>query len=190
MFFLDKPRTPAHFQQYHQALSNANIVKLLDQVTKLETQTAMVGGGQVNPTIRRSKILFIPTEGDMNWIYQATASYLREMNQRHFGFDLTAIESIQYTEYHGSEQGNYNDHVDWRCNPHIIRKLSMSIQLSDDNEYVGGNLEIKASSKPFIASRIKGDACVFPSFLLHGVTPVTSGIRRSLVVWALGPEFR
>jgi PKHD-type hydroxylase len=35
-----------------------------------------------------------------------------------------------------------------------------------------------------------GNVIVFPSFLLHGVEPVTSGKRRSLVAWMVGPWFR
>ena len=65
------------------------------------------------------------------------------------------------------------------------------IQLSDDTDYEGGDLQLKMSSqKPYCASRLKGDGLVFPSWILHGVTPVTKGVRKSLVVWAEGPEWR
>ena len=76
----------------------------------------------------------------------------------------------------------------------VHRKLSMTIQLSDDNDYEGGDfifqknlIDIPPDSKKL---RAKGTILVFPSFLPHAVTPVTKGERKSLVVWADGPEWR
>jgi PKHD-type hydroxylase len=72
------------------------------------------------------------------------------------------------------------------------RKLSMTIQLSEPNEYEGGEFEIDPEFGVLDQAVIKqrGTVLVFPSFLRHRVAPVTSGIRRSLVCWAEGPKFR
>ena len=77
-----------------------------------------------------------------------------------------------------------------------IRKLSMSVSLSDSQEYNGGNLEFDfraiSKNKPWACKEInsKGSVVVFPSFLWHRVTPVTRGIRYSLVSWHTGDPFK
>jgi PKHD-type hydroxylase len=69
------------------------------------------------------------------------------------------------------------------------RKLSLVVQLSSPDEYEGGGLEIMASSEPVQVTKEKGLICAFPSFILHRVTPVTKGTRRTLVIWIAGPDF-
>jgi PKHD-type hydroxylase len=64
------------------------------------------------------------------------------------------------------------------------------LQLSDPDEYEGGNLEILSSREPTVIEKKKGLVSVFPSYILHRVTPVTSGVRKTLVVWTTGPKFR
>ena len=66
------------------------------------------------------------------------------------------------------------------------RKLSMSVQLSDENTYDGGDLIIYFGGKHFVAPRIKGSVIVFDSRLTHEVTPITRGERYSLVKWFHG----
>ena len=38
--------------------------------------------------------------------------------------------------------------------------------------------------------RKAGTIVIMPSFVYHQVTPVTSGLRRSIVIWANGPPWR
>ena len=67
-----------------------------------------------------------------------------------------------------------------------LRKLSVSIQLSDPASYEGGDLEINMGSFSKTAARDKGALIIFPSYALHRVHPVTSGERHSLVAWIVG----
>jgi PKHD-type hydroxylase len=66
----------------------------------------------------------------------------------------------------------------------------MVIQLSEPNEYEGGDLQLLSGSEPTTADKAKGKVVMFPSYMLHRVTPVTSGIRKTLVVWITGPSFK
>jgi PKHD-type hydroxylase len=72
------------------------------------------------------------------------------------------------------------------------RKLSLIIQLTDPSEYEGGDFQFDSDIPQPDPAEIKqrGTVIVFPSFLRHRVTPVTSGVRRSLVSWVEGPKFR
>jgi len=193
-FFLTPPKNTKLVSQLTGVLSNADINQVLSYVSTQSVSNGLVGGGaggRENLEIRRSKTFFFPTNDDTKWLYNKIAQIINDTNHRIFNFTLTALQNIQYTEYHSIDNGVYHDHLDWMCNVIYPRKLSMSIQLTDGTEYQGGDLEIKLSSQnPIKASRVKGDALVFPSFLLHGVTPVTYGIRKSLVVWVEGPEWK
>ena len=121
-----------------------------------------------------------------------------------WNFKLDHYQPAQFTVY-GKGQ-HYNWHVDSSSNPYSqehhknfrgkIRKLSMSISLNDSKEYKGGELLIDLSSpmkkEIFKIDKLKekGTAVVFPSHLWHRVTPVTKGVRYSLVVWALGTPWQ
>jgi PKHD-type hydroxylase len=71
------------------------------------------------------------------------------------------------------------------------RKISITIQMSESDEYAGGDLELWTGGKESIkAPRGKGVAVLFPSYILHRVSPVTDGIRKSLVLWVGGSHYR
>lgn len=126
------------------------------------------------------------------WLYDSVSSLFTQFN-REYRFDLsggveTPIRIMKYgpggcIDWHiddtnGSDKG-----------PEVVRKLSMSIQLSGAEDYVGGDLEF-ASVPTDSFSRIAGTAICFPSYCVHRVTPVTSGERMSVLCFALGPPFR
>ena len=70
------------------------------------------------------------------------------------------------------------------------RKLSLTILLNDPSEFKGGEFQLQTKNEPSTISLTKGEVVFFPSFLLHRVTTLTEGIRKSLVVWVTGPKFR
>lgn len=89
--------------------------------------------------------------------------------------------------------GNYSHDVKkWNK----VRKISMTVNLSDPNDYEGGNLKfdlgphIKERYKVCEEIRPQGSVIIFPSFSYHCVTPVTSGTRYSLVLWCLGKPWQ
>jgi len=140
--------------------------------------------------IRKSKTSWIGLEEDTEWLYERLGRILRCMNGMHWRFDIFGFhEDLQYTVYHG-DNSCYNWHVDnMMMTDSPPRKLSMAVQLTDPSEYDGGELQFNDGSI-FSAPKTKGLVTVFPSYVLHRVTPVTRGTRRSLVVWANGPGFR
>jgi PKHD-type hydroxylase len=92
--------------------------------------------------------------------------------------------------YDGKNNSNYQKHMDLG-RPFPNRKLSFSIQLSDNNEYTGGDLRFHyIKTQPEIAPRTRGKIIFFPTWTVHDVTPVTQGIRHSLVGWVNGPNFK
>jgi PKHD-type hydroxylase len=103
---------------------------------------------------------------------------------------FSANEAIQYTEYYDNG-GHYDWHIDMSAGyPLNQRKISMTVQLSDESEYDGGNFEIMRGREVEQLPKGKGNVVIFPSYLLHRITPVTRGVRKSLVLWLGGASFK
>tara|TARA_B100000073_G_scaffold232856_1_gene194594 strand:+ start:988 stop:1599 length:612 start_codon:yes stop_codon:yes gene_type:complete len=71
-----------------------------------------------------------------------------------------------------------------------VRKLSLSINLSEEDSYQGGALELQIGEATHIITGSAGSATVFPSWTMHRITPITEGSRQSLVLWMNGPPIR
>ena len=144
-----------------------------------------------------------------SWIYKEIHPFIHLANRSAgWNFDWDWSETCQFTKYAGSKK----QHYDWHCdsnelpynkpndkNTHgKIRKLSVTVSLSDETEYEGGDFEFdfrntdSGSNQPRLCKEIrpKGSVVVFPSFVWHRVKPVTSGTRYSLVIWNIGWPFK
>jgi len=184
--------TEQDFVTWNGGFTDEEILKIIRLGDSLEKEDSKIDGGEVSPKdVRISDVSWITPNQDAIWIFDKLSWILRQLNGQFYRFNITGFnEAIQYTTYYGKEEegGHYRWHSDHgRDAP---RKLSMVMQLSDPSEYGGGNLEIMSSQGEIMTvEKKKGFIAVFPSFRTHRVTPVTSGIRKSLVVWATGPAF-
>ena len=172
--------------------TDQEIDEIVIQANQVKKVSSTVGGGAVSD-YRICDIAWLKSdeiESDFDWAYATLADVIRKVNNEHFQFDLTHLTALQFTVYNGSNHSNYQKHLDLgRQFPN--RKLSFSVQLSDENEYTGGDLRFHyIKNQPEIAPRTKGKIIFFPSWVVHDVTPVTQGTRRSLVGWVNGPNFK
>ena len=119
-------------------------------------------------------------------------NYAVEANRELWDFDLiSAIELIQYTEYYASEGGHYDWHQDIGPGVGSLRKVSLTVQLSDSDEYEGGDLEIWQGGQSIVqAPRGAGNVVIFPSYMMHRVKKVTKGTRKSFVLWVGGQHYK
>jgi len=146
------------------------------------------GDAELHEKTRRSKVRILY---DLSLKHQIL-SWVNAMNTVNYGFDLYQDCELQYTVYDASYKGHY----DWHDDEEILngrrfaRKLSLSILLTDGQDYTGGDLEVEGYSLSPKRARQRGSAILFPSFLRHRVTPVTRGTRKSLVAWVVGPAWR
>jgi len=128
---------------------------------------------------------------------QFVASQFHSANAKEteWQFDLGQVEEVQYTKY------STGDYFSWHSDsyttndfPPSIRKLSMTLMLSDSSEYEGGDLEFQhVVNGEFHTQTVKlerGDILIFPSMVSHRVTEITSGNRNVLVAWAWGPPYK
>ena len=124
-------------------------------------------------------------------MYKIVERTMKQVNGNHFGYDgMQITEPAQFTEY--PKGGFYDWHMDADVNCQFeppIRKISMTILLSNPSEFEGGDLEfLTEGNKP--PQLIQGQAIFFCSLLRHRVAKVKKGIRRSLVMWFGGPPFK
>ena len=140
--------------------------------------------------IRVTRVAWIDYRPESAAFFDKLSRLVQHLNQRFYHFDITGLENLQYTVYHGTEGGHYDWHLDYGPHNPRPRKISISVQLSDENSYDGCDLQFHVSNKIGSAPRSRGTLVAFPSFFLHRVTPITRGTRKSLVCWVAGPSFR
>jgi PKHD-type hydroxylase len=141
--------------------------------------------------LRITRVAWMERKPEIQWLHARLEEMVLRINAQFFNFDLFGLnEAFQYTVYEGAEGGHYGWHVDVGERNYEPRKISLSLQLSDPSGYQGGDLMLQAGDGEYKAEKARGALIAFPSFVLHRVMPVTSGTRKSLVIWVAGPEFR
>ncbi|HMH64493.1 MAG TPA: 2OG-Fe(II) oxygenase [Rhizomicrobium sp.] len=141
--------------------------------------------------LRITRVAWMERNDETAWLYAKLEEIVLRLNTEFFKYDLFGlVEAFQYTVYDDTEGGHYNWHVDLGTQNTEPRKISLSLQLTDPADYEGCRLVLEAGDGPYIADASRGTVIAFPSYVLHRVTPIESGVRKSLVIWVAGPEFR
>lgn len=139
----------------------------------------------LKPEIRNARQTWIEQKKENVWLFDKMLALTMSANTQ-FQFDVDYFEALQLTRY--DEGMFYTKHIDMGAGHMGNRKLGISVQLSADEDYEGGDLVCDNNGRDFIAPRELGSVTVFPSFMPHEVRPVTKGTRYSLVIWASGTE--
>jgi len=178
---------------------------------------SLIHGDVLNEDKRKSSNSWISSD---SWISGFLWHYVQKANRNNFLYDLSHIdgENLQYTRYGvGEHYGWHTDHslatfykpssnnitssetlnnseyhAD-RMNQSYeqIRKLSFSLQLSNPDDYEGGNvILLNDHNKKYVAPRQRGTIILFDSRTLHCVCKVKKGVRKSIVGWVVGPRWR
>lgn len=189
---IDQTHCYAYFTKTFSSTECKEIIKL---ASKIKTEKAQVSRKKNNKTefvedheVRKCNIKWITQNNDTSWIYDRIIGTVLELNKSFFGFDISTIEDIQFTNYKAPD-GFYREHVD-RIFGQPVRKISFSVQLTEKDKYEGGDLILNDGSKNINPYKNIGDLVCFPSYILHEVTPVTKGERNALVGWIGGKNFK
>jgi PKHD-type hydroxylase len=148
------------------------------------------GKGTYDPKMRVTTISWIPFNA-MPDMYRMIERSMKQANGNHFGYEgMQLTEYAQFTEY--PKGGFYDWHMDVDVSSKFeppVRKISMTVLLSNQSEFEGGNLEFmnEDTNPPQLK---QGQAIYFCSLIRHRVAKVKKGIRRSLVMWFGGPPFK
>lgn len=170
-------------------------------------------GDALNKDKRNSQNAWIPTD---HWVGGFLWHYVQRANKENFLYELTNIdaENMQYTRYgEGMFYGWHSDHsIASQYKPttvgasvttegltqdflntqvELVRKLSFSLQLSDPDDYEGGNVQLMdEEGKNYIVPRKRGTMILFDSRTQHRVLKVKKGVRKSIVGWVVGPRWK
>lgn len=150
--------------------------------------------GAGNGGIRTTQVAWVYRNAQTEDLYLRMEAIVLRLNTDLFHFDLTGLTTMQYAVYRQEEDGYFdwhNDYGRYRDDPdQEPRKITMSLQMSDGASYDGCDLEVRIAHPIDVARRERGTLMAFRANALHRVTPITRGLRKSLVIWAAGPEFR
>ena len=188
----------AIWQMWKAELSDDIVQKIITECEYYDPVDAQIGfGGETPQTdkVRSSTVRWVtPTDTNSQFITDILWRYAARANRDVFGFDINDIYDIQYTIYEAENKGHYDWHFDtfWGNPMMNDRKLSVTIQLSDSDDYEGGDFLFDSAYTPPSKQELrqKGTILVFPSPIMHKVETVTKGTRKSLVAWIEGPKFR
>ena len=137
--------------------------------------------------IRSCRVRWMTNE----WLRDLLWSYVDQANQKGFQIDVEPQAEMQFIEYSAERAAHYGWHHDvhWNGQSEFDRKVSVTVQLSEADAYVGGDFEFD-EVKTNADFRSKGTVLVFPSYLRHRIHPITSGRRLALVGWFFGPRWQ
>lgn len=174
-----------------QSIEQYSLQKPLD-----DSKTISIGNDVNLTEARKSKSVIYEFTHDNFWIFERMRNITEYVNSEYFNFDLIGFDYFQYAEYQdeGSQYDYHTDLIYGNQPPSYMifpRKLSFILILSDSSEYTGGELQIVSDVIwPQTVEQKRGRIVAFPSWILHRVCPLSSGKRRSIVWWAVGPKFR
>tara|TARA_R110002012_G_scaffold321704_1_gene550837 strand:- start:693 stop:1274 length:582 start_codon:yes stop_codon:yes gene_type:complete len=182
-FYLDKVNTYAYWEKAFTKEECEKIIKIAKDKDLIKGITK----GQSNT--RSSQISWLHSTDNLEWVFRKITDIVLNLNDRFFQFNIFGLnEGLQFTNYKAPSD-KYGKHID-RALDFTIRKLSLSIQLTDPKEYKGGELYLYEDEKGTEMKKEQGTLILFPSFILHEVKPVTKGERNSLVSWVTGKQFK
>ena len=195
MLFKQETNDPQNYYWFSEGFSKEELAKIYRDVATLPFQNAtLIGNPDIEAIkkVRSSSIKWIPKNSEWNWLYEKMMSMATQANEALWKFDLVSVaDQIQYTEYYDTAEGHYDWHQDIGPGDPSLRKVSITVQLSDANEYEGGELEMWQGGDALqIAPKGAGVVFIFPSYMMHRVTKVTKGTRRSFVLWVGGQHYR
>jgi PKHD-type hydroxylase len=201
-----------YYWYYRKAVPEHICDKIVKYGLQIKEQMAVTGGFR-NEKLNKQQVKDLKKKRDSNivwiaenWVYKEIHPFIRQANiNAGWNFQWDWSESCQFTKY---DKGQY---YDWHCDSWEraydkpgtashgkTRKLSVTLSLSDEKDYKGGELEFdfrnldpdkKRNTGICKEIKPKGSLVVFPSFVWHRVRPVKKGSRYSLVIWNLGRPF-
>lgn len=194
MYIFDLPEEPEYRDYFWREnfLSTDEVERVLELGRTRAWEQATVTDGTTTVDYhgeRHSTLCPLTVDEETFWLFDKIGQMAETCNLQKYHFDIRGIfEPLNITRY---GQGDFvNWHKDHGAGRVSHRKLTVTIQLTDPAEYDGGDLELLFDEVPVTEFRDRGTAVVFPSFVLHRVSPVTRGTRTSLVAWVGGPPFR
>jgi len=159
-------------------------------IKKEEKEKNIKISNKISSSIRKSNISWIFPNENTEWIFRKITDVVTSANNEFFKFNIYGLnEGFQFTHYK-APGGHYDQHID-KFYGGIIRRLSFTILLNDKKDFKGGEFEIyEGRGETIVREQEIGNMIIFPSYVMHRVSPVTKGQRYSLVGWVTGDNIK
>lgn len=163
-------------------------IERIEEITSALPVSAPTYDGEERLDIANYKTAWIPYTDATAWLYGRVYDIVCMYNKEYFRFDpIDMVERIAYNVY--EEGAGLDWHIDLASSPPCsTRKLAVTIQLSESDDYREGFLEFEIDQR-YTMPRTGGTFIIYPTFLWHRITPVTKGTRKSLTFWVGGTSF-
>lgn len=167
------------------------IERRVAEIEEEDWETGEVGNDEEGGEYPESRQCDVSWIAELDWVSTIFTHYFQIANREIWEYDLTEMESVQVTRYDKNHFYGWHSDYGTSADKGLTRKLSMSIILTDPEEYSGGKLQfIDYQGKVQNVDKTRGTVVVFDSRTPHRVTPVLRGQRISLVAWMMGPKLR
>jgi PKHD-type hydroxylase len=196
------PFEKRRFTYSHVWWNDAFTDQQLDEIETHCSQLSLDEGKTVGETIdhRSSNVRFVDKNESTQYIFDTFNTVIDELNNQFYKFDLYGYSSFQYTTYNAENLGKYDWHTDIildhkmqdNMREQSTRKLSLVMVLNKPGiDFTGGEFQINLGSEETATTldMTRGKMYAFPSFIIHRVKPVLTGVRKSIVIWVEGPKF-
>ena len=182
--FNTSQKEPVPTATFFPLLNDKQCDDILDKFVLDKPTSAKVDRSKADPKKRDTLIHPIPHDEESQWLYELIVDRVSRYNFVGYQFDIAGVYiDLQLLEY--PEGGFYDWHIDIGPGEAAYRKLSVILQLSDPDSYEGGEVIFNAGTERTLP-KDRGQIAVFPSYILHKVTPITKGKRYALVCWCHG----
>jgi PKHD-type hydroxylase len=169
-------------------LSTAKCTEIVKLGRRFAVEAPTVVGESILTAHRVGHVHLLPDVAQTAPIYNLLWEVAADAAVRHYGLAITAITRMPHYVEYVAGYGHFHWHNDYSHESiESPRKLTVILQLSESDEYEGGDLEV-FNTGPRAVPRERGTIICFPSFVVHRVTPVTAGMRRVVVAWIAGPR--
>ena len=184
-----------HYEYCYQEkiFSDVECDEIIAMALQSECTPVKIGNGKdaiLDTNMRNNDGVGLVASEESEWLHRKLTDCITEVNNQFYRYDLNSMEDLNFLSYNKVGHG-YGSHIDIHRKSPLFRKLSFSLQLTDESEYTGSDLLIHGSTvEPIVAKRERGTLNFFPSYIRHEVTPLLTGKRFSLVGWVSGPPFK
>lgn len=186
----------------HNFLSDKEIKEIINDKDLIKArELGAIDGHGLSKDIRdvaTSQLLINGKSSKYSWLQERIFNHIKNIiDDSDFpAIEVHSVNQIELLKYTGGGKYLWHSDIEFSTNTsHMQRKFSAVIVLNErDVDFTGGHLKLKnfynmedPADKNYLRP---GSIVVFPSYMSHIVTPVTSGTRYSIVAWCVGPYWR
>jgi hypothetical protein len=188
---ISKKSPSGYFNTFFQWTQGDNKLFCEKSVNRIKRSDLIGEDPELYKSMKR-RCFYISKDNKKNkWLYDYITQIVKNLNDEVWGFDINDLDYVSYIKYYGSDKGEIGWHMDVGRSGKMNftkNKITCIVQLSDPEDYKGGELQLFGIDGITKIPKAKGNTVIFPSYFMHRVTPVTKGLREVITAIFRGNE--